>query len=71
MAGVGSGIWDDLEIEEVEAGEDRVGFLPRWYTAEASSRTETSQDPDTKAPANNAGPPAVDAGLGDRSPRTD
>ena len=42
--------------------EDRRQATPCWYTAETSSRPETSQEPDRKAPANDAGPPAVDAG---------
>ena len=35
---------DEIGMQEVEAGEDRVGFLPRWYFDEIRARSESNPD---------------------------
>lgn len=34
--GVSAMLLDDVDVRDVEGGEDRVGFLPRWYWEEMS-----------------------------------
>ncbi|TFY53787.1 hypothetical protein EVJ58_g9248 [Rhodofomes roseus] len=38
--GISVTLLDDAAVREVEAGEDRVGFLPRWYHDELASASE-------------------------------
>ncbi|KAL7281998.1 hypothetical protein ACG7TL_003465 [Trametes sanguinea] len=56
--GVRVSLLDDEGIRDVEAGEDRVGILPRWYYdqvagdgATAAPRPDTSQAPPPQKPA--------------------
>lgn len=37
--GVKISLLDKVGVEDVEAGEDRVGFLPRWYWDELQKDT--------------------------------
>ena len=41
--GVSVGLLDEAGVEDVVGGEDRVGFLPRWYWDELQTTKEHSQ----------------------------
>ncbi|GJE89921.1 RAI1 domain-containing protein [Phanerochaete sordida] len=60
---------DDSGVAEVEAGEDRVGFLPKWYVDELKGRAKPSQDTAANRPAPAADPAdSVDTSASSQPP---
>jgi RAT1-interacting protein len=54
--GVSAVLLDDVDVRDVEGGEDRVGLLPRWYWEELSGAV--AGDPEVIAPTRNKGAPS-------------
>lgn len=51
--GVSATLLDDVGVRDVEGGEDRVGFLPRWYWEEMSGAV--AYDPEARAQTRSEG----------------
>lgn len=51
--GVSAMLLDDVGVRDVEGGEDRVGFLPRWYWEELSGAV--AYDPEARAQTRSEG----------------
>lgn len=61
-SGVNVSLLDDAGVREVEAGEDRVGFLPRWYWDELRREPRATRPQDTGGSSQGRAPRRVPAG---------
>lgn len=58
-AGISVQVLNEIDTEEVVSGEDRVGFLPRWYWDELKVNRDSHQvKPRAQEDRRNAPPPA-------------
>ena len=64
--GVSAVLCDDVDVSDVEGGEDRVGFLPRWYWEQVSGAvgkdSEVTAQTRSEGASSNVGTAVVPSG---------